>query len=72
MPALALASLSWGVKALHSASGLGMFSSMTRPQRPQTYSPISKSATRFVLLHSGHLRETICFVTLFHPVIVNN
>jgi hypothetical protein len=60
------------VKALHSASWLGMFSSMTRPHRPQTYSPISGSNTRFVLPHSGHLTATICFVTMFHPVYVNN
>ena len=41
---------------------------MTRPQRPQTYSPISESNNRFVLPHSGHFTVTICFVTFFHPV----
>ena len=70
MPALALLSLSCGVNALHSASWLGMFSSMTSPQRPQTYSPMSESATRFVLPHSGHLTVAICSVTLFHPCIL--
>ena len=72
MPALARESLSWGVKALHSASWLGMFSSMTKPQRLQTCSPISGSNTRFVLPHSGHLTATTCFVTMFHPTYVNN
>jgi hypothetical protein len=72
VPALALESLSCGVKARHSASWLGIFSSMTRPQRAQTYSPISGSSTRFVLPHSGHLTVTICFVTIFHPVYVDN
>ena len=74
MPTRLLDAFSCRVKARHSGPLSIICSRRTRPQSPQTISPVSWLRTRFKLPHSGHfstVRNRISFFCMiFHPVIL--